>query len=164
MPAQPCKISRRKKLRGWFVAIGKRERVALREVYRHEAFDFTQWLQDNIDVLNNVIDLNLSNPEREQAQSHGLKKFEDVFLFLHAGTLLFQCCIVIWTMGIRELEGNNLRISCRLFSVSSLNRYDLGKLSFARFHCGNSFWDRLRHSVQERQSDIKVKQIGILQK
>jgi hypothetical protein len=47
--------------------IGKIERVSLREVWRHEAFDFTQWLQDNIDVLNNVIDLNLSNPEREQA-------------------------------------------------------------------------------------------------
>ncbi len=47
--------------------IGKIERVPLREVWRHEAFDFTQWLQDNIDVLNNVIDLNLSNPEREQA-------------------------------------------------------------------------------------------------
>jgi len=47
--------------------IGKIERVPLREVWRHEAFDFTQWLQDNIDVLNNVIDLNLSNPEREQS-------------------------------------------------------------------------------------------------
>jgi len=47
--------------------IGKIERVPLRDVWKHEAFDFTQWLQDNIDVLNNVIDLNLSNPEREQA-------------------------------------------------------------------------------------------------
>jgi len=47
--------------------IGKIERVPLREVWKHEAADFTQWLQDNIDVLNEVIDLNLSNPEREQA-------------------------------------------------------------------------------------------------
>lgn len=47
--------------------IGKIERVPLREVWKHEALDFTQWLQDNIDVLNNAIDLNLSNPEREQA-------------------------------------------------------------------------------------------------
>jgi len=46
--------------------IGKIERVPLRDVWKHEAYDFTQWLQDNIDVLNNVIDINLSNPEREQ--------------------------------------------------------------------------------------------------
>ena len=47
--------------------IGKIERVSLREVWKHEAKDFTQWIQDNIDVVNDVIDLNLSNPEREQA-------------------------------------------------------------------------------------------------
>ncbi|HEA69829.1 MAG TPA: DUF4268 domain-containing protein [Desulfobacterales bacterium] len=29
--------------------------------------DFTKWLQDNIDVLNEVIDLDLSNPESEQS-------------------------------------------------------------------------------------------------
>lgn len=46
--------------------IGKIERVPLREVWKHEAYDFTQWLQDNIDVLSNVTDINLSNPEREQ--------------------------------------------------------------------------------------------------
>jgi len=46
--------------------IGKLERVSLRDVWKHEALDFTKWLQDNIDVLNEVIDLNLSNPEREQ--------------------------------------------------------------------------------------------------
>jgi hypothetical protein len=47
--------------------IGKISRVSLREVWRHEAYDLTQWLQENIDVLNDVIDLNLSNPEREQS-------------------------------------------------------------------------------------------------
>lgn len=47
--------------------IGKIERVPLREVWKHEALDFTQWLQDNIDILNEVIDLNLANPEREQS-------------------------------------------------------------------------------------------------
>ena len=47
--------------------IGKIKRVALREVWKHEALDFTQWLQDNIDVLNEVIDINLSNAEREQS-------------------------------------------------------------------------------------------------
>lgn len=47
--------------------IGKIERVPLREVWKHEAIDLTRWLQDNIDVLNDAIDLNLSNPEREQS-------------------------------------------------------------------------------------------------
>ncbi|HEY4582979.1 MAG TPA: DUF4268 domain-containing protein [Lysobacter sp.] len=47
--------------------IGRLERVALREVWKHEAYDFTQWLQSNIDVLSGVIDLNLVNVEREQA-------------------------------------------------------------------------------------------------
>ncbi len=47
--------------------IGKLERVALREVWRHEAYDFTGWLQDNIDVLNEALGLSLVNVEREQA-------------------------------------------------------------------------------------------------
>lgn len=47
--------------------IGKLQRVPLREVWKHEAKDFTQWLQDNIDVLNTALDLNLVNVEREQA-------------------------------------------------------------------------------------------------
>jgi hypothetical protein len=48
-------------------AIGKIERVPLREVWPHEAYDLTTWLQENIDVLNEVLDLSLSNVEREQA-------------------------------------------------------------------------------------------------
>jgi hypothetical protein len=47
-------------------SIGKLERVPLREVWKHEAKDFTQWLQDNIDVLNSVLDLNLVNVDRER--------------------------------------------------------------------------------------------------
>lgn len=47
--------------------IGKLQRVPLREVWKHEAYDFTQWLQENIDVLNNVLDFNLINVDREQA-------------------------------------------------------------------------------------------------
>ena len=46
--------------------IGKLERVELRDVWRHEG-DFTQWLQDNIDVLSEALDLTLSSPEREQS-------------------------------------------------------------------------------------------------
>ncbi len=47
--------------------IGKLQRVPLIEVWKNEALDFTPWLRDNIDVLNDVLDLFLSNAEREQS-------------------------------------------------------------------------------------------------
>ena len=47
--------------------IGKLKRVPLREVWKHEATDFTRWLQENVDVLNEAIDLSLSGAEREQS-------------------------------------------------------------------------------------------------
>ena len=47
--------------------IGKIERVPLREVWRHEAYNLTTWLEENIDVLNDALDVNLSNVEREHA-------------------------------------------------------------------------------------------------
>jgi hypothetical protein len=47
--------------------IGKIQRVTLREVWKHEAYNFTRWLQDNLDVLSDVIGLSLSNAEREQS-------------------------------------------------------------------------------------------------
>ena len=47
--------------------IGKIESVPLREIWKREAYDFTSWLQDNIDVLNDALGLSLSNPEREQS-------------------------------------------------------------------------------------------------
>lgn len=47
--------------------IGKLQHVPLREVWRLEARDFTQWLQNNIDVLNSALDINLVNVDREQA-------------------------------------------------------------------------------------------------
>lgn len=49
------------------MAIGKLERVPLREVWKHEAVGFTRWLQENVDVLSEVIDLTLSPPEREKS-------------------------------------------------------------------------------------------------
>lgn len=47
--------------------IGRLERVQLREVWQREASDFTQWLQNNIDVLNEALDITLVNVDREQA-------------------------------------------------------------------------------------------------
>lgn len=51
------------------MSIGRLQRVPLREVWRHEARDFTKWLQDqdNLDELNAVLGLTLSSAEREQA-------------------------------------------------------------------------------------------------
>ena len=48
-------------------SIGKLERVPLRQVWEHEAYDFTQWLQENIAELNSTVDLTLVNVDREQA-------------------------------------------------------------------------------------------------
>ena len=47
--------------------IGKIQRVPLRDVWKHEALDLTKWLQDNLDVLNDVLEFSLSNAEREQS-------------------------------------------------------------------------------------------------
>ncbi len=47
--------------------IGKLARVPLREVWKHEAYDFSQWLQENSEVLAEVLDVNLANVDREQA-------------------------------------------------------------------------------------------------
>jgi len=46
--------------------IGKIKRLPLREVWKHEALDFTRWIEENIDVLNEALDLDLVSAEREQ--------------------------------------------------------------------------------------------------
>ena len=47
--------------------IGKVQRVSLREVWRHEALDFTTWLQENIDVVGDAVNLSFTEAEREQS-------------------------------------------------------------------------------------------------
>lgn len=46
--------------------IGRIKRVPLRKVWEHEAHDLTRWLEENIDVLNEVTGLKLASAEREQ--------------------------------------------------------------------------------------------------
>lgn len=46
--------------------IGKIERIKLRDVWKHEALDFTTWLEENVDALNDVLDFSLVSAEREQ--------------------------------------------------------------------------------------------------
>lgn len=47
--------------------IGKIKRVPLRDVWKHEALDFTTWLQNNLDVVNDALGTSLSSAEREQS-------------------------------------------------------------------------------------------------
>lgn len=49
------------------ITIGKIQRVPLREVWKHEAHDFTTWLEENIEVLNDALGISLSSVKREQA-------------------------------------------------------------------------------------------------
>ena len=46
--------------------IGKLRRVPLREVWQHEARDFTTWLERNPDALSELLDFPLENVERER--------------------------------------------------------------------------------------------------
>jgi len=46
--------------------IGKIERVPLREVWKNEAKDFTSWLFDNLGVLGEEIDIDLTAVEKEE--------------------------------------------------------------------------------------------------
>jgi hypothetical protein len=46
--------------------IGKLQRVPLREVWKHEATEFTRWLRDNVEVLGEAVDLVLNQAESER--------------------------------------------------------------------------------------------------
>jgi hypothetical protein len=48
-------------------AISRLRRVPLREVWRHEAYDFTTWLERNTDVLGDALGIVIANVERERA-------------------------------------------------------------------------------------------------
>lgn len=47
--------------------IDRIKRVPLRKVWKHEAHDFTVWLEENIDVLQEVVGFEIANAEREQS-------------------------------------------------------------------------------------------------
>lgn len=47
--------------------IGKLVNVPLREIWKNEARDFTCWLEENIEILGDRLNLSLSNPEREKS-------------------------------------------------------------------------------------------------
>lgn len=47
--------------------VGRLRRVPLRTVWKHEAADFSVWLEQNLEILNEVLDFNLINAEREKA-------------------------------------------------------------------------------------------------
>ncbi len=47
--------------------IAKLEPVPLRELWKHEALDFTSWLAENLDFVSDVIGIDLSFVEREKS-------------------------------------------------------------------------------------------------
>ena len=47
--------------------IGKISRMEVRRVWKHEAHDFTKWLEQNIDVLPDIIGIQICNVEREHS-------------------------------------------------------------------------------------------------
>src|SRR3954447_13636268 len=47
--------------------VGKFEIVPIREAFAHEAYDFTAWLERNIDALSSRLGLNLTVVAREKA-------------------------------------------------------------------------------------------------
>lgn len=47
------------------VNIGKMERVALRELWKHEERGFSAWLEANLEILSEAIGVTLSDPQRE---------------------------------------------------------------------------------------------------
>jgi len=46
--------------------VGKVEKLPLRQIWKHEALDFTPWLEENIEILGGTIGLQLSVVEREK--------------------------------------------------------------------------------------------------
>jgi len=47
------------------MSVDKIRRVRIQEVWPNEAYDFTPWLEKNIDVLGEAIGIDLSAVERE---------------------------------------------------------------------------------------------------
>ncbi len=47
--------------------VGRMEKVSLREVWKKEAKDFTSWLYENLEVLGEEIDLDLTPDEKEKS-------------------------------------------------------------------------------------------------
>ncbi len=47
--------------------IGRLQRTPLREVWRHEALDSTTWLEENLDVFDDAVDITVSGAERQES-------------------------------------------------------------------------------------------------
>lgn len=49
------------------MTVGKIQRLPLRDVWKHEEYHFTTWLEENVDVLNDIVDLGLTSAKREKS-------------------------------------------------------------------------------------------------
>ena len=46
--------------------VGTLQRLSARDVFDHESYDFTTWMENNVDVLSGVLGINLTTLEREK--------------------------------------------------------------------------------------------------
>jgi hypothetical protein len=53
------------------VTISRLEAVPLRELWRHEEQDFSAWLHDNIQVLGDALQMQLSEPQKQKEVAVG---------------------------------------------------------------------------------------------
>ena len=54
------------------MTVGRIRRVHLRDVWKHEAHDFTTWLEKNIDVLNEHLDIAIDQESVKREQAAGV--------------------------------------------------------------------------------------------
>ncbi|MDH5656713.1 MAG: hypothetical protein OEZ34_12445 [Spirochaetia bacterium] len=47
--------------------IGKIERLNLRDLWKHEALDFTTWLEGNIEILSEIVGFPINDVQREKS-------------------------------------------------------------------------------------------------
>ena len=64
--------------------IGILKKVELREIWSREDTDFTNWLNDNLDILGETIDLDLEEPEKE---SYSLLR-KNGLVFMHENIVI----------------------------------------------------------------------------
>jgi hypothetical protein len=46
--------------------VGTLQRLSARDVFDHEAYDFTTWMENNVDALSGVLEIDLTTSEREK--------------------------------------------------------------------------------------------------
>ena len=113
------------------IEIGKLERVPLREVWKHEAYDFTTWLESNVDVVNEV------------AAAHGVSGAQVSLAWLLQRPLVAS--VIIGGRSTAQFE-DNLKSTELKLSAEDLGRLDAvsqPNLPYPYWHQNFTAQDRL---------------------